>query len=86
MSLPFSITSRHLLVTVEGFTQASRVIAALSCREEELGMFTRELVPLNDKAPLNLPAVVHSVVPTIEPVLLLPEASVTLVPEPWSKE
>ena len=58
----------------------------MSCREDELGMSTRELVPLNESAPLNLPAVVHGVVPTIEPVLLLPEASVTAVPEPWSKE
>ena len=85
MSLPLKITSRQAFETVEGFTHASSVIAEVSCREAVLGMSTRWVVPLNESAPLNLPEVVQ-VAPTIEPVLLLPEASVTVVPEPWSKE
>ena len=70
---------------VEGFTQASSVIAELSCREAALGMFTRWLVPLNASAPPYLPEVVQ-VAPARVPVLLVPEASGTVVPDPWSKE
>ena len=70
---------------VVGFTHASSVIAVVSCREAALGTSTREEVPLNDSAPLILPEPVH-VAPTSVPVLLLPEASVTVVPAPSSNE
>ncbi len=83
MSLPFSITSRQALETVAGFTQASRVMPELSCSELELGMLTRLEVPLNDSADPYLP-LLDQVALLIVPVLLFPDVSATVVPDPAS--
>ena len=66
-------------------TQASSVIPVVSCNDAELGMLTRAFVPLNTSALPNRPAVVQ-VAPLSVPVLLLPDESATVVPEPWLKE
>src|SRR5579872_2082746 len=79
------MTSRQALLTVDGFTQASRVMALVKCREAESGMVTRAVVPLKTRALPYLPVAVQ-VAFEIVPVLPLPEASVTVVPEPSSKE
>ena len=84
MSLPFSITSRQALETVAGSTQASRVIPLESCSELELAIVTRLEEPLNDNADPYLPAL-DQVAPEIVPPLPLPEASLTVVPDPSSK-
>ena len=81
--MPFSIRSRHALETVVGSTQASSVMPELSCSELLPGIVTRLLVPLNESALPNLPAVVQ-VAPEIVPLLPFPEASVTVVPVPSS--
>jgi hypothetical protein len=83
LSLPFSITSRQALVTVDGFTQASSVIAVVRRSEAESGIVTRELVPLKLSAPPYLPATAQVVFATVPP-LPLPDASTTAVPEPSS--
>src|ERR1700744_2984454 len=75
------MTSRQLAFTVDGLTHASSVIPLESCSEAELGIVTTELVPLNDSASPNLPAVDH-VALLMVPLFPLPEASVTVVPEP----
>src|SRR6267142_562955 len=75
------MTSRHALVTADGFTHASSVIPVVRCSEAESLMFTRAFVPLNDNALPNLPPVDHVVLATV-PTLPLPEASATLVPLP----
>jgi hypothetical protein len=54
------------------------------CSEAESGMLTRALVPLKESAFPYLPLVVQ-VAPLIVPVLALPDASTTVVPEPSSK-
>ena len=66
-----------------GKTHASSVIAVVSRSDGASGMVTCELVPLNTSALPNLPAVDH-VVPLATPLLLLPEASPTAVPDPSS--
>src|SRR5262249_38226018 len=75
------MTSRHTLFVADGFTQASNVIAVVRCNAAASGMLTRALVPLNDSAPPDLPAVVQ-VAPEIVPVRLLGELSPTVVPLP----
>ena len=66
-----------------GLTQASRVIAVVSCSDAELGTVTRELVPLNVRALPYLPAAAHVVFATV-PVPPPPDASATLIPDPSS--
>jgi hypothetical protein len=81
--LPFAITSRHALVTVDGFTHASSVIAPVNWSEALSGTVTRELVPLKLSAPPYFPVPAHVVFAAV-PVLPLPEASATDVPDPSS--
>ena len=75
------MTSRHLLLTLEGFTHASKVMADVSRNEGESFTVTRALVPLKDRALPYLPEVLQ-VAPLIVPVLLLPDRSATVVPLP----
>src|SRR4051794_15762180 len=79
------MTSRQAEDTVAGSTQASSVIAVVSCSELALGTFTRASVPLKLSASPNLPAV-DQVVFDVAASLPLPEESVTLVPLPSSNE
>src|SRR5215475_11477894 len=68
-----------------GRTQALTVTAALGdCSEVELATVTRLLVPLKERALLNLPPVVH-VAPEMAPVFAFPEASATVPPVPSFK-
>src|ERR1044071_2840751 len=62
-----------------GITQASSVNALVRSSEAESGTVTRAVVPLKLNAPPNLPAVVR-VAFAIVPVLVFPEASVTVAP------
>src|SRR3954453_14282931 len=78
------MTSRHILLTDAGLTQASNVIPVVKRKEGESLTVTRALVPLNERAFPNLPAVLQ-VAALIVPVLLLPDASVTAVPVPSVK-
>src|SRR5262245_50493472 len=78
------MTSRQAPVTAVGLTQASRVMAVLRCRDAESLMFTRALLPLNDRASPYRPAA--HVALLIVPVLPLPEASATAVPVPSLNE
>src|SRR6476660_6577145 len=77
------MTSRHLLVTVAGLTQASSVMPVERWRAAASGTLTRVLEPLNDTAPPNLPELLHFALTSL-PVLLLPEASAVVVPDPSS--
>src|SRR6476619_7927731 len=79
------MTSRHALLTVDGLTHASSVIAVVKRSEAASGMLTRALVPLNDSAVPYFPAVVQ-VAFMIVPALPLPDESVTVVPVPASNE
>src|SRR5215510_1606006 len=72
-----------MAVTAEGSTHASSVIPVDSCSEAAFGMVTTAFVPLNDSALPYLPAVAQ-VAPVIVPVFPLPDASVTVVPDPSS--
>ena len=76
-----SITARHPVGATVGYTHASSVIAAVSPSDAEFGTVTLALVPLNTSAFPYRPAVVH-VAPLSVPVLLFPDASMTVVPEP----
>src|SRR4030095_6140788 len=78
------MTSRQLLLTVEGLTHASSVIAVVSRTKAESVMVTRAEVPLNTRAVPKRPAVVQ-VAPLMVPVLPLPDRSVTVVPVPSLK-
>ena len=71
-------------MTVDGCTQAASVMSVVNRNSGASGIVTFALVPLKTSAPPNLPAVVH-VAPLIVPVLLWPEASVTVVPLPSLK-
>ena len=73
----------HLLPTVVGLTHASSVSPLESCSEAELGIVTSALVPLNDSASPYLPEGDH-VAFEIVPLLVFPDRSVTVVPEPSS--
>jgi hypothetical protein len=53
------MTSRHTFVTLDGFTQASSVIAVVSRSQDVSGMVTSAFVPLKTDPFPNLPAVVH---------------------------
>src|SRR6476646_901044 len=79
------MTSRHAGVTVDGLTQASSVMPLVRCSDVESGIVTRELVPLNDSAPPNLPAVDQVVFETV-PLFPFPDESATVAPEPSLKE
>src|SRR5689334_17978321 len=70
-----------MALTVEGLTHASSVIPVDSCSEAALGIVTSAFVPLNCNAPPYLPDVTR-VAFVIVPVWPLPDASVTVVPEP----
>src|SRR5215813_9804878 len=72
-----------MAVTAEGLTHASSVIPLDSCSEAALGTVTTAFVPLNDSALPYLPDVAQ-VAPVIVPVFPLPDASVTIVPDPSS--
>ena len=77
-------TVRHTPPAAVGFTQASRVTADVRRREAASATLTMLLVPLNDSALPNLPAVVQVALESV-PVLLLPDASTVEVPVPSSK-
>jgi hypothetical protein len=79
------ITSRHALDTVDGLTQASKVIPVVRRKLAESGMVSRALVPLNTSAFPYLPAVVQVAFWTV-PVFPVPEASATAVPAPSLNE
>src|SRR5690349_9683101 len=79
------MTSRQLLVTTDGLTQASSVMAVVRCSDAASGMSTRALLPLKDRALPNLPAVLQVAPPTSVPVLPLPDRSATVVPVPSLK-
>src|SRR5262245_37823743 len=70
-----------MLDTVVGFTQASSVIAEPRCRVAESGTLTVAFDPLKDSPLPYFPAAVHAAFASV-PVLPLPEASATVVPEP----
>src|SRR5438309_2339442 len=72
------------LVRLVGSTQASRVMPLVRCSEAASATVTREVVPLNDRALPNLPAV-DQLALVIAPLLPLPERSPSTVPLPWSK-
>jgi hypothetical protein len=76
-------TVRQALPSVVGLTHASRVRRVTSSALES-GTVTQALVPLKDSALPNLPDV-DQVVFEFVPVLLLPDRSETVVPEPSSK-
>src|SRR5581483_6543886 len=79
------MTSLHAAVTVDGLTQASRVIAVVRCREAVSGTVTSEFEPLNTRALPYLPEAVH-VVLVVLPLLPVPEESATVAPVPSLKE
>jgi len=70
-----------LLLTVVGYTHASRVIALVNCSDGALLTVTKALVPLKVKAFPYLPEVVH-VAPLMVPLFPLPDTSFTAVPFP----
>src|SRR3989442_9703371 len=77
--------SRHPDTTAVGYTHASSVMPVVRWSEAESLMVTIELVPLNTRALLYLPAAVH--VPlVIVPVFPLPDESATVVPVPSLNE
>ncbi len=76
---------RHPVGVVLGNTQASSVTPLVSCKEGELGIVTRELVPLKTRALPNRPALVQ-VAPLMVPWLLLPEESASVAPMPSLNE
>lgn len=78
------MTSDQVLLVLAGLTQASSVIAERRSSEAESFIETRASSPLNDRAPPNLPAVVH-VAFEILPVLPFPEASPIVAPAPSLK-
>ena len=73
------MTSRQELLTVDGFTHASNVIADVRRRDAASGMVTMPL-PSNDRAPPKRPEVVRETPDPVAPLLLLPDASVVAVP------
>src|ERR1051326_3228575 len=77
--------SLQVLDTAEGFTQASIVMLEVKCKDEESGTSTRELTPLNTRAFPNFEAFVQVALLTV-PLFPLPDRSVTVFPEPSSKE
>src|SRR5437016_7011027 len=78
------MTSRQVLVTTAGFTQADSVMPVVRCRLAESGMSTRAFVPLNTSALPYLPVGVH-VAFWMLPVLPWPDRSATVVPPPSLK-
>src|SRR5215471_18308419 len=81
----FIKTVRQLVPSALGLTQASSVIPLVRSSEAESGTLTIALVPLKERAPPYLPLVLQ-VALAIVPLLLLPDRSGRLGPEPWSKE
>src|SRR5258705_10716954 len=79
------MTSAHQPITVDGWTQASSVIAVIKCNDGASGIVTSDALPSNDRALPYLPAAVQ-VAPINPPVLPVPEASVALVPLPSLNE
>jgi hypothetical protein len=69
------------LLTLVGYTQASRVIPLVNCSDAALLIVTKALFPLKLKASPYLPDVVH-VAPLMVPLFPLPDASLTTVPLP----
>src|SRR5262245_8677519 len=74
------MTSRQLVVTADGLTHASSVIALVRCREAASGIVTSALMPSNDNPAPYIP-VVH-VALVMNPVFPVPDASATVVPVP----
>src|SRR6476659_7129145 len=77
--------SFHPVLTTDGFTQASSVIAVVRRTDGASGIVTSALEPLKTSALPNLPVVVH-VAFAIAPLLPCPERSVTAVPVLSSNE
>ena len=84
MDVSFSTTVRQF-VFVAGEIQAISVIPVVKSSDAESGTVTRALLPLNDNALPNLPAVVH-VAPTSVPVFPVPDRSAVAVPAPSLNE
>src|SRR5438093_665539 len=75
------LSPRHPVGATVRFTHASSIIPVVSTSDAAFATVTFALVPSNTSAPPYRPAVVH-VAPLIVPVLLFPDASVTVGPEP----
>ena len=67
-----------------GLTHASIVMPVVRSSEALSLTVTELFVPLNDRAPPNLPSALH-VAPEVEPVLPVPDASAAVVPAPSLK-
>src|SRR4051812_14211414 len=78
------MTTERQPLKVVGLTHASIVMPVVRSSEFASATVTQSLVPLNESAEPNLPPAFH-VAPETVPVLLLPDASVTVVPLPSSK-
>src|SRR4051794_37100168 len=77
------MTSRHALLTVEGFTHASSVIPVVRWSAATSPTVTLAVLPLNCSARPNF-AVVAQAALTRLPVRLLPDASAVVGPDPSS--
>src|SRR5262245_52619788 len=77
----FHRTLREALEAAVGKTHASRVAPTVRFSEGEWGTVTKP-APLNASALPTLPWVLHVTPLPSVPVLLLPETSATVVPEP----
>src|SRR6478735_8240880 len=75
--------SFHPVLTTDGLTQASSVIAVVRRNDGASGIVTSALEPLKTSALPNFPLVVH-VAFAIAPLLPCPDTSVTAVPAPSS--
>src|SRR3954466_12569879 len=77
----FRATVRQIVPRALGLTHASRVMPVVRSKVAESAIVTHALVPLNDSALPNLPAVLQ-VALLIVPGLPLPDESLTVVPVP----
>src|SRR3954470_21768004 len=71
-------------LATDGFTHASTVIPVVRSRVAESGTVTSDVVPLKDRAPLNLPPVTCVAFAAV-PLFALPDGSPTVVPVVSSK-
>src|SRR4051794_28821134 len=79
------MTSCHPVFAMLGDTHASSVIPVVNANDAECGTLTIALVPLKSSALPNLPDAAH-VALLMVPVLEWPDRSLTVVPDPSSKE
>src|SRR6266566_8523114 len=71
-------------VTADGATQASSVMPVVSWSEDELGMLTMLLDPLNERAPPLRPLETQVALEML-PLFPLPDVSWSVLPLPWLK-